>query len=40
MLRWGRTYKNKIYINHLGVYDSIVRLKNDIEFLDISKQDI
>lgn len=37
--RLSQTYRDRIYINHLGVYDSIVRLKQDIEYLDITKQD-
>lgn len=37
--RLGVTYRDRIYVNHLGVYDSIVRLKNDVEYLDISKVD-
>jgi hypothetical protein len=34
-----KTYKKKIYVNHLGVYDSIFRLQQDVEFLDITKVD-
>jgi hypothetical protein len=37
--RLGETYRERIYVNHLGVYDSIVRLRNDVEFLDITKLD-
>lgn len=37
--RLGVTYRDRIYVNHLGVYESIVKLKKDIEFLDITKQD-
>lgn len=37
--RMGRKYTKKIFINHMGVYDSIVRLRQDIEFLDITKLD-
>lgn len=37
--RLGITYRDRIYVNHLGVYDSIVRLRNDVEFLDVTKQD-
>jgi len=37
--RLGITYRDRIYVNHLGVYDSIVRLRNDVEFLDITKLD-
>jgi hypothetical protein len=34
-----KKYNKKIYINHLGVYDSIFRLRQDVEFLDITKVD-
>lgn len=37
--RLGITYRDRIYVNHLGVYDSIVRLRGDVEFLDVTKQD-
>lgn len=32
-------FRDRIYVNHLGVYDSIFRLRNDVDFLDIIKQD-
>lgn len=38
--KWGKLYSKKIYVNHLGIYDSIIRLKNEIEFLSITKQDV
>ncbi len=37
--RQGKTFTKKIYLNHLGVYDSIFRLRQDVEFLDITKVD-
>lgn len=37
--RLGVTYRDRIYVNHLGVYDSVVRLRNDIDFLDATKLD-
>ena len=37
--RLGVTYRDRIYVNHLGVYDSIVRLRGDVEFLDVTKLD-
>lgn len=37
--RLGEVYYNRIYVNHLGVYDSIVRLRQDVDFLDIIKLD-
>lgn len=38
--RLSQTYRERLYVNHLGIYDNAFRLKQDIEFLDISKQDI
>lgn len=29
----------KAYFNHLGIYDSLFRLKQDVDFLDITKKD-
>jgi hypothetical protein len=37
--RQDKTFTKKIYVNHLGVYDSIFRLRQDVEFLDITKVD-
>lgn len=39
-IRLGRTYRDRIYVNHLGIFDNAFRLKQSIDFLDISKQDI
>ncbi len=38
-VRGTRTYKKKIYLNHLGTYDSIIRLRNKVKFLEIIKKD-
>lgn len=38
--RLGTTYRDRVYINHLGVYESFLRLKQAVEFLDITKKDI
>lgn len=37
--RLTNTYRDRIYINHLGIYDSFYRLKQDVDFLDITKLD-
>lgn len=37
--RLNRTYRDRLYVNHLGVYDSIIRLRSDVDFLDITKLD-
>jgi len=38
--RLGNTYFDMFYFNHLGIYDSFIRLKNDVEFLEITKKDL
>lgn len=37
--RLGRLYRERVYVNHLGVYDSIVRLRQAVQWLEISKLD-
>lgn len=37
--RQGTNYTKKIYLNHLGVYESIFRLRQKVAFLDITKKD-
>lgn len=37
--RLGVTYRDRVYFNHLGVYDSIVNLKRDINYLELTKVD-
>jgi hypothetical protein len=39
VVRGTRTFTDRIYVNHLGSYDSIVRLRGDVEFLDLTKLD-
>lgn len=39
-LRSGTTYRNRIYVNHLGIYENVFRLRQDVEFLKITKEDI
>lgn len=38
--RLGVTYRKRLYANHLGVYDSIIRLRQDVDFLFITKKDL
>lgn len=38
--RLGVIYRDRLYVNHLGIYDNITRLRQDVEFLDITKQDV
>ena len=37
--RQTRTFRDRVYVNHLGSYDSIVRLRNRVDFLEITKLD-
>lgn len=37
--RLGDVYRDRVYLNSLGVYDSIIRLRNAVDFLDITKLD-
>lgn len=37
--RLSETYRDRIYVNHLGIYDNAFRLRQDVDFLDISKLD-
>lgn len=38
--RLGVIYRDRIYLNHLGVFDNITRLKNKVNFLEVTKKDI
>lgn len=38
--RLGVVYRDRIYLNHLGIYDSVIRLRNEVQFLDITKKDL
>lgn len=40
IVRLGVTYRDRIYVNHLGIYDSVIRLRNDVDFLNITKKDL
>jgi hypothetical protein len=37
--RLGNVYRDRVYINHLGVYDSVIRLQNAVTFLELTKLD-
>jgi hypothetical protein len=39
LTRLGRVFRDRIYVNHVGVYDSLVRLRRETEYLDITKLD-
>lgn len=38
-MRSGDVFRDRVYFNHIGVYDSIDRLRKDVDFLDITKLD-
>lgn len=40
VLRLGTVYRDRAYFNHLGIYDNVTRLRQDVEFLDITKKDL
>lgn len=37
--RLSVVYRDRIYVNHLGIYDNVTRLRADVEFLEITKLD-
>jgi hypothetical protein len=37
--RRNKTFRKKVYFNHLGIFDSVFRLKQEVEFLDLTKVD-
>lgn len=39
IVRLGVVYRDRVYMNHLGIYDNVTRLRQDVEWLDISKLD-
>lgn len=39
ILRLGVVYRDRLYANHLGIYDNVFRLRQDVEFLDVTKLD-
>lgn len=38
-LRRDKTFKKSIYVNHLGIFDSFFRLKQHVDFIDLTKVD-
>jgi hypothetical protein len=39
IVRLGITYRDRIYVNHLGIFDNVTRLRGDVEFLEVTKKD-
>lgn len=33
------TYRDRVYVNHLGIYDSMIQVKKKAEFLELTKLD-
>lgn len=40
VVRLGIVYRDRAYFNHLGIYDNVTRLRQDVEFLDVTKKDL
>lgn len=40
MDRLGVIYRDRVYFNHIGIYENVTMLRSDVEFLDITKKDI
>jgi len=40
IVRLGITYRDRVYVNHLGIYDNVTRLRQDVDFLSITKKDL
>jgi hypothetical protein len=39
LVRRNKTYVDRVYLNHIGIYDSYLRLKRDVQFLEVTKLD-
>lgn len=39
LVRLGKTYKNRLYLNQLGIYSTTTMLNNNVNFLNITKKD-
>lgn len=37
--RLDQTYRDRIYLNAIGIYGNTVKLRNDVDFLDLTKAD-
>lgn len=37
--RLSETFRDRVYINHLGIYDSFIRLSKKVDFLELTKVD-
>lgn len=39
-VRLGVTYRERIYVNHLGIYLNAFQIRQDVDFLNLTKQDV
>lgn len=39
IVRLGKTYKNRVYVNQLGIYDSFTRLRRRVRVVETEKKD-
>lgn len=39
LTRLGEKFRDRVYVNHLGIFDNCFRLKQEIDFLDLIKKD-
>jgi hypothetical protein len=39
VFRFNKSYKSRKYVNHLGIYDSFIRLRSKVNFLEVTKKD-
>lgn len=37
--RLDRIFRERVYVNHVGIYDSFTRLKQEVDYLDLVKLD-
>lgn len=37
--RLSAQYRDKVYVNHLGIYDNVFRLRRKVDFLEVTKLD-
>lgn len=38
--RLSETYRDRLYVNHLGIYTNVFTLRQDVDFLSLTKQDL
>lgn len=38
--RLNETYRDRIYVNHLGIFANVTQVRQEVDYLDITKQDV